>query len=541
MATIQVIDDDVVLLARLAAQLEQEGHTVLKISAAPQAEAMFIEHQPDLVLLEVRLNQGQGWQLLERFSHTTPVIVLSSDGHEEDIVRGFDCGAVDYIPKPYRAKELIARIHQRVNGKGKTPLPPTSSPTPEPPHSAAPAPPSETPELPKSPKLPERRPKAEDDSIFISDIDEIALMRSYADTTSAEPLQPADTPNTDSPGDRLKEARRKKNLTLVQVENDLHIRMSYLQAMEEEKFSMLPRGAMAVQMIRTYASYLEMDIERVVEDYQQLYVTHTTDHSFTEAARKSMPSVALGAPPKWVLWIVAVILALLVSGAGIYWVDPQGFRAMGQNVIHMVVSPTPTSTATPQPTPSKTPPPATLSPVVRTTPTTDTNAITSTRETGEMSATMTVTMTVSPTVERSPTSEQEDEPRTRQPLSSPTGTTPTVMDSATATPLPAGEPIDVPTPQPNIPPVDAPTEPAPEPPVEQPAQPTEPAPEPPAEQPAQPAEPAPEPPAEQPAQPAEPAPEPPAEQPAQPAEPAPEPPVPIVPPDEGDGGWTNGN
>ncbi len=599
MATIQVIDDDIVLLAQLAAHLEQEGYEVLKASTIKPAEAMFAEHRPDLVLLEVKTNRGAGWELLERFAGSVPVIILSGEGREDEIVRGLEAGAVDYITKPYRMKELLVRLRLRMqpgagqrgtsNGfsashhttaasrpatdggpaasaqqvpdasaSGAHPAATDASPAvqsfAEPRHqepppqtvhpSYPPSPSGNDRPVPTEPPVQKRQPPesvelhasedpqpsrsspsqsgwhvsanqpppssadasgqpvhglaatgreegarratdfaAEKSNVFISEIDEISLLRSYAEASPIEvedDTLPADT----SLGRRLYKARRKKNVSLVQAENDLHIRMSYLQAMEEEKFSLLPRGSMAKQMVRSYAKYLEMDADSVGNQYEQLYATKTDEIPYTSEARKSFSRIDIGPPPRWVLWTIAILLALGVSGMGIYWADPGGVRALGQNVMAIFVSPTPTADG-PQatPTPQNKPQvlPATLSPVVRqtsdaneeTTVMTTTRRMTQTgtaaalRETPSLSITATTQST--PQTDDVPTQRPSGTATTLSEEPSPSATLPqnstvTPVDAQPTDPADDAEPVIVPTTTP-VEAQPAPEQPAPEQPV----------------------------------------------------------------------------
>ena len=114
MSQILIIDDDVILLASLGLMLEDAGFSVAKSSDLINAERIYKLYRPDLVLLEVRSERDRGWDLLSRLAVSTPVIVLSAASREEDVVRGFAVGAVDYIAKPYRSSELLVRIRTRI-------------------------------------------------------------------------------------------------------------------------------------------------------------------------------------------------------------------------------------------------------------------------------------------------------------------------------------------------------------------------------------------------------------------------------------------
>ncbi|PMP83650.1 MAG: response regulator receiver protein, partial [Chloroflexus aggregans] len=97
MRTILIIDDDVAFTAKLKAQLSEAGYRVLNSMVLAHAERECTRERPDLVLLEVRTEHDAGWEALPRLAAFQPVIVLSSAGLEEDVMRGFAAGAADYI------------------------------------------------------------------------------------------------------------------------------------------------------------------------------------------------------------------------------------------------------------------------------------------------------------------------------------------------------------------------------------------------------------------------------------------------------------
>src|SRR5512138_1791860 len=114
MTTILLVDDDVALMERIATQLTDAGYSVLRASRMPHAELLIAEQRPDLVLLDPDIGRGDGWLLLNQFAAVTPIIVTSGQALEEDIIRGLDAGAADYLPKPFRTGELLARVRARL-------------------------------------------------------------------------------------------------------------------------------------------------------------------------------------------------------------------------------------------------------------------------------------------------------------------------------------------------------------------------------------------------------------------------------------------
>ena len=85
------------------------------VSYAPdglKALELFFKHKPDLVLLDIMLPGLTGLEVLRtvREDHQTPVVILTARADERDILKGFDLGADDYITKPFRLREVGARL-----------------------------------------------------------------------------------------------------------------------------------------------------------------------------------------------------------------------------------------------------------------------------------------------------------------------------------------------------------------------------------------------------------------------------------------------
>jgi len=117
-SNILVIDDDELLRQVLRDQLVSHGVGQLEeagtISEAKQKTAQMV---PDLVILDVELPDGNGFefcQYLRNSGFERPIIMLTGQGAEKDIVDGLDGGANDYIAKPMRIGELIARINAQL-------------------------------------------------------------------------------------------------------------------------------------------------------------------------------------------------------------------------------------------------------------------------------------------------------------------------------------------------------------------------------------------------------------------------------------------
>ena len=108
-----VVDDDEVLVKLIDQVLTQKGYEVLKANNGQEALRLLFDRRPDLVVLDVVMPKMDGWQTLDRIRDVSdiPVIMLTGKRRaEEDIARGLDHGADDYLLKPVGNRELVARV-----------------------------------------------------------------------------------------------------------------------------------------------------------------------------------------------------------------------------------------------------------------------------------------------------------------------------------------------------------------------------------------------------------------------------------------------
>ncbi|HUG38961.1 MAG TPA: response regulator [Longimicrobiales bacterium] len=114
--TILVVDDEPLARQTLTDLLEAHGYRV--IGAADAEEAFDLLHEADLILLDAMLPGTDGWticrEIKERIDPLLPIIMVTARTAPEDVVRTFDAGADDYIPKPFQVAELQARIDSRL-------------------------------------------------------------------------------------------------------------------------------------------------------------------------------------------------------------------------------------------------------------------------------------------------------------------------------------------------------------------------------------------------------------------------------------------
>ena len=126
---ILVIEDDNKIQAFVSKGLRQDGHTVDTSSAGNEGLALWEANQYDAVVLDIMLPEKSGIAILKHMRNTgdmTPVLVLSAKSAVDDRVIGLECGADDYMAKPFSFSELAARIHaitrrtQTSQSKGKS-------------------------------------------------------------------------------------------------------------------------------------------------------------------------------------------------------------------------------------------------------------------------------------------------------------------------------------------------------------------------------------------------------------------------------------
>ncbi|MDA8290870.1 MAG: response regulator transcription factor [Actinomycetota bacterium] len=108
-----VVEDDESHVIALTVGLEREGLAVTAVRDGRDAVAVAERLRPDVILLDLMLPGVSGIDIcreLRSRGDDTPIIVVSAKGEELDVVVGIEVGADDYVPKPYRMRELVARI-----------------------------------------------------------------------------------------------------------------------------------------------------------------------------------------------------------------------------------------------------------------------------------------------------------------------------------------------------------------------------------------------------------------------------------------------
>lgn len=115
-ARILVVDDDAALAEMLQLVLRQEGFDTDWCADGNGALAAFRANRPDLVLLDLMLPGRDGVEICRdiRAESGVPIVMLTAKSDTTDVVAGLEAGADDYVAKPFKAKELLARIRTRL-------------------------------------------------------------------------------------------------------------------------------------------------------------------------------------------------------------------------------------------------------------------------------------------------------------------------------------------------------------------------------------------------------------------------------------------
>ncbi len=111
-ADILVIDDELQIRKLLEITLTSNGFKVIEASTAKEGLLAAANHPPDIIILDLGLPDESGHDVLKKLRewYTKSIIILSVQSNEDDIVKALDNGANDYLVKPFRTAELLARI-----------------------------------------------------------------------------------------------------------------------------------------------------------------------------------------------------------------------------------------------------------------------------------------------------------------------------------------------------------------------------------------------------------------------------------------------
>ena len=109
---ILIVDDDASIREIVGRVLEDEGYRIETATNGLEGLDQFYRVTPDLIILDVKMPEMDGWETLGRVREISncPVIMLTAFGSTNDIIQGLELGADDYLVKPFGVQELIARV-----------------------------------------------------------------------------------------------------------------------------------------------------------------------------------------------------------------------------------------------------------------------------------------------------------------------------------------------------------------------------------------------------------------------------------------------
>ena len=123
MSKIRVLlaEDELALGSIVKESLESRGFEVILCGDGQAAWESYLQHKPDVLVLDVMMPKKDGFTLtaeIRKTDNLTPILFLTSKGQAEDVVKGFSMGATDYIRKPFSMEELIVRINAHLDRQG---------------------------------------------------------------------------------------------------------------------------------------------------------------------------------------------------------------------------------------------------------------------------------------------------------------------------------------------------------------------------------------------------------------------------------------
>lgn len=125
--TILLIEDDKSLALGIEFTLKDEGYEVFTVSTIEEGRNVFENHKVDVIILDVNLPDGNGYDLCReiRTKSAVPIMFLTALDDEVNIVLGLEIGGDDYITKPFRVREFLSRVKALIRRNSKNSVVPT--------------------------------------------------------------------------------------------------------------------------------------------------------------------------------------------------------------------------------------------------------------------------------------------------------------------------------------------------------------------------------------------------------------------------------
>ena len=123
--TVLIVEDEQNIVDILAFNLSREGYDTMEAYDGATGLQLALEHNPDLILLDLMLPEMNGFEVCRRVRETgstTPILMLTAREEEADKVMGLELGADDYITKPFSMRELLARVKTNIRRSSAAPV-----------------------------------------------------------------------------------------------------------------------------------------------------------------------------------------------------------------------------------------------------------------------------------------------------------------------------------------------------------------------------------------------------------------------------------
>ena len=119
--TVLIVDDERRMVSLLQSYLEQEGYRVFTAYNGREALEAARREKPDLVVLDIMMPEMNGYEFMNahRKENDTPIIMLTAKVEDDDKIIGLELGADDYVTKPFKPRELMARVRNVLRRSGK--------------------------------------------------------------------------------------------------------------------------------------------------------------------------------------------------------------------------------------------------------------------------------------------------------------------------------------------------------------------------------------------------------------------------------------
>jgi two-component system KDP operon response regulator KdpE len=110
--TVLVIDDDSMAVQMVSEALRLENYHVLSAPDGPQGLRRMYENHPDLIILDINMPAMDGWTVCQRIREVSnvPIVMMTAQDSPEEVIKGLDLGADDYVTKPFEITVLMARV-----------------------------------------------------------------------------------------------------------------------------------------------------------------------------------------------------------------------------------------------------------------------------------------------------------------------------------------------------------------------------------------------------------------------------------------------